>query len=65
MKLQRDCKSVLKQRLEWTEFLATPDGLALLRAFRSIESKALRRAVVTLVERVGGGEELSLNNSDS
>jgi hypothetical protein len=37
---------------EWTEFLATPDGLALMRAFRRIQSKALRRVVVKLVEQM-------------
>jgi transcriptional regulator with XRE-family HTH domain len=37
---------------EWTEFLATPDGLALMRAFRRIQSKALRRVVVDLVEEM-------------
>jgi transcriptional regulator with XRE-family HTH domain len=32
--------------MAWTQLLATPDGLALFRAFRGIESKSLRRAVV-------------------
>jgi transcriptional regulator with XRE-family HTH domain len=36
----------------FTSFLATPDGLALASAFNSIESKSLRRAVVTLVEEM-------------
>jgi transcriptional regulator with XRE-family HTH domain len=38
---------------EWTEFLATSDGLALIRAFKRIDSKDLRRAVVHLVEQMG------------
>jgi len=39
--------------MAWTQLLATPDGLALFRAFRGIESKSLRRAVVNLVEGMG------------
>jgi len=39
--------------MAWTRFVATPDGLALFRAFRLIESKSLRRAVVNLVEGMG------------
>ena len=38
--------------LERTEFLATSDGLALIRAFKRIDSKDLRRAVVHLVEQM-------------
>ena len=45
--------------LEFTSFLATPDGLALVAAFKSIESKSLRRAVVTLVEGMGRRDRLS------
>jgi transcriptional regulator with XRE-family HTH domain len=43
---------------EWTEFLATPDGLALMRAFKRIQSKALRR-VVGRPCRTDGKEALS------
>jgi transcriptional regulator with XRE-family HTH domain len=39
--------------MAWTQLLATPDGLALFTAFRGIESKSLRRAVVNLVEGMG------------
>jgi transcriptional regulator with XRE-family HTH domain len=48
-------------KMAWTEFLATPDGLALLESFRSIENKSLRRAVVDLVKRMG---QLSETNTD-
>ena len=44
--------------LEFTSFIATPDGLALVAAFKSIESKSLRRAGVTLVEGVGRRDQL-------
>jgi transcriptional regulator with XRE-family HTH domain len=37
-----------------TKLLATPDDFALLTAFQRIKSKALRRGVVRLVERMGG-----------
>ncbi len=35
-----------------TGFLASPDGLALARAFTSISNKKLRRSIVSLVEDV-------------
>src|SRR5262245_55270580 len=38
---------------DWAEFLATPDGPALFKAFRNIESAQLRRAVIDLVGRLG------------
>jgi transcriptional regulator with XRE-family HTH domain len=47
---------------EWVEFLATADGLALFRAFKRIESKALRRAVVDLVEHMGRSEQRSFTS---
>jgi len=37
-----------------TDFLATPDGLALVRAFIRIENAKLRRRLVDLVEEMGG-----------
>jgi transcriptional regulator with XRE-family HTH domain len=38
---------------EWVEFLATPDGHALFKAFRNIEKSEVRRALIDLVERLG------------
>jgi len=46
-------EKIQSDNLEWTEFLATSDGLALIRAFKRIDSKDLRRAVVHLVEQMG------------
>jgi transcriptional regulator with XRE-family HTH domain len=43
----------IQSNKEWTEFLATSEGLALIRAFKRIDSKDLRRAVVHLVEQMG------------
>jgi transcriptional regulator with XRE-family HTH domain len=44
-----------------TDFLATSDGLALVKAFMCIEDAKLRRAIVRLVEGIapetGGGSE--------
>src|SRR5438270_10916975 len=37
-----------------TDFLATPDGLALVRAFTRIENPKLRRRVVDLVQEMAG-----------
>jgi transcriptional regulator with XRE-family HTH domain len=37
-----------------TEFLATNDGLALVKAFMRIENSKLRRRLVELVEEMGG-----------
>ena len=55
------CENVADEDVElgFTSFLATPDGLALVTAFKSIESKSLRRAVVTLVEGMGRRDRLS------
>jgi transcriptional regulator with XRE-family HTH domain len=55
------CENVADEEVElgFTSFLATPDGLALVTAFKSIESKSLRRAVVTLVEGMGRRDRLS------
>jgi transcriptional regulator with XRE-family HTH domain len=39
-----------------TDFLATPDGLALVRAFTRIENPKLRRRVVDLVQEMAGEE---------
>jgi len=35
-----------------TDFLATSDGLSLVKAFACIEDRNLRRAIVRLVEEV-------------
>jgi transcriptional regulator with XRE-family HTH domain len=43
----------IQSNKEWTEFLATSEGLALIRAFKRIDSKDLRQAVVHLVEQMG------------
>jgi transcriptional regulator with XRE-family HTH domain len=37
-----------------TEFLTTTDGLALARAFTSIEDRKVRRSIVKLVEEIAG-----------
>ena len=37
------------------DFLATSDGLALIRAFTRIPDTKLRRAIVDMVELIGGG----------
>jgi transcriptional regulator with XRE-family HTH domain len=42
-----------ESKMAWTEFLATPDDLALFEGFRTIESKRVRRAVVDLVKLIG------------
>jgi transcriptional regulator with XRE-family HTH domain len=39
------------------DFLATAEGLALIRAFTLIPNIKLRRAIVDMVELIGGGEE--------
>ena len=39
------------------DFLATAEGLALVRAFTNIPDIKLRRAIVDMVELIGGGEE--------
>ena len=39
------------------DFLATSEGLALIRAFTLIPNIKLRRAIVDMVELIGGGEE--------
>jgi transcriptional regulator with XRE-family HTH domain len=39
-----------------TDFLATTDGLALVKAFMRIPNPKLRRRVVELVEEMGGEE---------
>ena len=38
-----------------SDFLATSDGLALVRAFMKIKSPKTRRSIVTLVEEIAGG----------
>jgi hypothetical protein len=38
------------------DFLATSEGLALIRAFTRIPDIKLRRAIVDLVEQIGGRE---------
>jgi transcriptional regulator with XRE-family HTH domain len=39
------------------DFLATSEGLALIRAFTLIPDIKLRRAIVDMVELIGGGRE--------
>jgi transcriptional regulator with XRE-family HTH domain len=39
------------------DFLATSEGLALIRAFTQIPSLKLRRAIVDMVELIGAGHE--------
>jgi transcriptional regulator with XRE-family HTH domain len=39
------------------DFLATSEGLALIRAFTLIPDMKLRRAIVAMVELIGGGYE--------
>ena len=40
-----------------SEFLATKDGVVLIRAFSKIEKPSLKRAIVHLVEELGSGPE--------
>jgi transcriptional regulator with XRE-family HTH domain len=40
-----------------TEFLATPEGLELVRAFMAVPEKRLRRRIVDLARAVAAGEE--------
>jgi transcriptional regulator with XRE-family HTH domain len=40
-----------------TDFLGTPDGLALVKAFTAIENPRLRRRIVELVQEIGGEDE--------
>jgi len=40
-----------------TEFLATPEGLELVRAFMAVPDKRLRRRIVDLARAVAAGEE--------
>jgi transcriptional regulator with XRE-family HTH domain len=42
-----------------TDFLATTDGLSLVKAFMRIPSPKLRRRIVDLVEEMAGGETTS------
>jgi transcriptional regulator with XRE-family HTH domain len=58
------CANVDGADFDMPAFLATPDGLALCSGFARIESKALRRAVVELVKRMGTGGQLSLTASN-
>jgi hypothetical protein len=39
-----------------SDFLATPDGLALTKAFMRIKRQRLRRHIVDLVEEIAGDE---------
>jgi transcriptional regulator with XRE-family HTH domain len=41
------------------DFLATAEGLALIRAFTRIPNIKLRRAIVDMVDLIGGAEEAS------
>jgi transcriptional regulator with XRE-family HTH domain len=48
-----------RPRMDWdmsavNDFLATTDGLALVKAFASISDPKIRRAIVALVEQIGG-----------
>jgi transcriptional regulator with XRE-family HTH domain len=38
-------------------FLATPEGLALTKAYKQIENAKLRRAIVALVKQIAGEDE--------
>jgi transcriptional regulator with XRE-family HTH domain len=38
-----------------SDFLATSDGLALVKAFVQIKDPALRRSIVTMVKQIAGG----------
>jgi len=49
------CVVLGRDAREWVEFLAMPVGHALFKAFRSIEKKEMRRALIDLVERLGKG----------
>jgi transcriptional regulator with XRE-family HTH domain len=40
-----------------TEFLASSDGLALIKAFTQIKQPRLRRSIVNVVENIAGDEE--------
>ena len=40
-----------------SDFLASPDGLALTKAFMRIPNARLRRRIVDLVEEIAGGDE--------
>jgi transcriptional regulator with XRE-family HTH domain len=40
-----------------TEFLASSDGLALIKAFTQIKQPRLRRSIVDVVENIAGDEE--------
>jgi len=39
-----------------SEFLATRDGLALVKAFVRVKQPKLRRRIVDLVEEIAGGQ---------
>ena len=39
-----------------SEFLATSDGLALVKAFTRIKNKKLRHSIAELVEQIAGGD---------
>jgi hypothetical protein len=39
-----------------SDFLATPDGLALTKAFMQIKEPGLRRRIVHLVEQIAGDD---------
>jgi transcriptional regulator with XRE-family HTH domain len=40
-----------------SNFLATSDGLSLIKAFTDIKSKTLRRSIVDLVEQIAGDDD--------
>jgi transcriptional regulator with XRE-family HTH domain len=40
-----------------SNFLATSDGLSLIKAFTDIKSKTLRRSIVDLVEEIAGDDD--------
>jgi hypothetical protein len=43
----------------WPHFLATSDGLALIKAFIRIPDRKLRRRIVELVKQIAGEDEFS------
>jgi hypothetical protein len=40
-----------------SDFLATPDGLALTKSFMKIKDSKLRRRIVDLVEQIAGSDK--------
>jgi len=47
-----ECRQADASKTDLTAFLATPEGIALCAAFQHIESKAMRTAVIDLLQRL-------------